>query len=94
MAILDHMLEARESVEEVYRLDLRSAFKDPKDADARKLIYTRLASGSSFLRDLVYTAWIESARSDPPATGAAVPNSPDNPNYNPATGSAPAPGKK
>src|SRR5262249_55227816 len=35
-AILDHMIEARQVVEEVYRLDLRGAFRDPKDADARK----------------------------------------------------------
>jgi hypothetical protein len=94
MAILDHMIEAREAVEEVYRLDLRGAFKDRDDAEAKKLVYSRLASGASFLRDLVYTAWIESAKADPPVRGADVPNSPENPRYNPATGSAPAPPKK
>jgi hypothetical protein len=90
-AILDHMILARESVEDVYRLDLRGAFKDPKDAEARKLVHTRLASGAAFLRDLVYTAWIESAKPVPPTSPADVPNNPDNPRYNPATGSAPAP---
>ncbi len=94
MAILDHMIEARDAVEEVYRLDLRSAFKDRDDAEARKLVYTRLASGASFLRDLVYTAWVESAKADPPARSVDVPNNPDNPRYNPATGSAPAHAKK
>jgi hypothetical protein len=93
MAILDHMLEARETVEQVYRLDLRGAFKDPSDAEAKKLVYTRLASGASFLRDLVYTAWIESAKPDPLVTGRDIPNDPENPRYNPATGSAPAPAK-
>lgn len=90
-AILDHMLEARQAVEDVYRLDLRGAFKDRTDADARKLVYTRLASGASFLRDLAYTAWIESAKPVSPVKPIDVPNNPENPRYNPATGSAPAP---
>jgi hypothetical protein len=92
-AILDHMIEARDAVEEVYRLDLRGAFKDRTDADARKLVYTRLASGASFLRDLAYTAWIESAKPLPVTKEIDIPNNPDNPHYNPATGSAPAPGR-
>jgi hypothetical protein len=90
-AILDHMIQARNSVEDVYRLDLRGAFKDPKDAGARKLVHTRLASGAAFLRDLVYTAWIESAKPVPQGKPVDLPNNPDNPRYNPATGSAPAP---
>jgi hypothetical protein len=85
------MIQARDSVEEVYRLDLRGAYKDPKDPDARKLIHTRLASGAAFLRDLVYTAWVESAKPVPPGQPIDLPNNPDNPKYNPATGSAPAP---
>jgi hypothetical protein len=91
IAILDHMIEARNSVEDVYRFDLRGAFKDNKDAEAKKLVYTRLASGATFLRDLAYTAWIESAKDDPPVKSTDVPNNPGNPKYNPATGSAPAP---
>jgi len=89
------MLEAREAVEDVYRLDLRGAFKDRTDSDAKKLVYTRLASGASFLRDLAYTAWLESAKPAPAVKPIDVPNNPENPRYNPATGSAPAPsGKK
>ena len=90
-AILDHMIQAREFVEDVYRLDLRGAFKDPKDADARKLVHTRLASGAAFLRDLVYRAWTESAKPVPQGKPIDLPNNPENPDYNPATGSAPAP---
>ena len=90
-AILDHMIEARAFTEEVYRLDLRGAFTKANDADARKLTCSRLASGASFLRDLVYTAWIESAT--PPSSGKPIESmsNPANPLYNPATGSAPAP---
>ena len=91
MAILDHMLEARAAAEDVYRLDLRGAFKEREDAEARKLVFTRLASGASFLRDLAYTAWIESAKPDAPVKDIDIPNNPQNPRYNPATGSAPAP---
>jgi len=89
-AILDHMIQARDSAEDVYRLDLRDAFKDRENAEAKKLVYTRLASGASFLRDLAYTAWIESAKPDPAVKEIDIPNNPENPRYNPATGSAPA----
>ena len=90
-AILDHMIEARGVVEDVYRLDLRGAFKDRADAEARKLVYTRLASGAGFLRDLAYTAWIDSAKPQTAVKPIDIPNNPENPRYNPATGSAPAP---
>jgi hypothetical protein len=93
-AILDHMIQARDSAEDVYRLDLRGAFKDPKDAEARKLVFSRLGSGAGFLRDLAYTAWIESSRPDPPVKDTDLPNSLQNPRYNPATGSAPASGPR
>ncbi|HEY2014349.1 MAG TPA: hypothetical protein VGH38_12655 [Bryobacteraceae bacterium] len=93
-AILDHMIEARGFVEDVYRLDLRGAFKNDSDAEAKKLVCTRLASGAGFLRDLVYTAWMESAQPVPPGSAIDLPNNPDNPRYNPATGSAPAPPKR
>jgi hypothetical protein len=88
---VDHMILARESVEDVYRLDLRGAFKDPANAEARRLVHTRLASGAAFLRDLAYTAWIETAKPVPPGSPIDRPNNPENPRYNPATGSAPAP---
>ena len=90
-AILDHMIEARGVVEDVYRLDLRGAFKERADAEARKLVYTRLASGAGFLRDLAYTAWLDSAKPQTAVNPIDIPNNPENPRYNPATGSAPAP---
>lgn len=89
-ATLDHSLEARDSVEDVYKADMRGAFAKKDDTEARELVYKRLASGASFLRDLVYTAWIESAK---PASRIDPTNrmeNPDNPKYNPAAGSAPA----
>jgi len=64
-ATLDHSLEAREFVEDVYRLDLRGAYGNKDDAEARELVYRRLAAGASLLRDLAYTAWIESVKPAP-----------------------------
>ena len=94
IAILDHMIQARGFAEDVYRLDLRNAFKKTDDAEAKKLVCTRLAAGASFLRDLVYTAWLESAVPGPPVKEIDRMNNPDNPRYNPAAGSAPAPKKR
>jgi hypothetical protein len=89
-ATLDHSLEAREWVEDVYRADLRGAFEKKDDTEARELVYKRLAAGASFLRDLAYTAWIESAKPVPRIDPIDRLENPANPRYNPATGSAPA----
>jgi hypothetical protein len=90
-ATLQHSLDSRNFVENIYRLDLRGAFKDKDDHEARELVYTRLAAGAAFLRDLAYTAWIESAKPVPAVKPIDRPENPENPRYNPATGSAPAP---
>ena len=92
-AILDHMIEARGFAEEVYRADLRDAFRKSGDQEARNLTCKRLAAGAAFLRDLAHTAWIESAKPVPPVKPIDNMSNPDNPRYNPATGSAPAPSR-
>jgi hypothetical protein len=90
-ATLQHSLDSRNFVEDVYRLDLRSAFKNKDDQEARELVYRRLAAGAAFLRDLAYTAWIDSAKPVPAVNAVDRPENPDNPRYDPAAGSAPAP---
>jgi hypothetical protein len=95
-ATLKHSLDSRNFVEDVYRLDLRRAFENRSDKEARELVSRRIAAGAEFLRDLAYTAWIDSATPAPPEEAvqtAADPENPENPRYNPATGSAPAPAK-
>ena len=89
-ATLDHSIEARNSVEDVYRADLRGAFQKKDDTEARELVYKRLAAGASFLRDLTYTAGIESAKPLPRIDPINRMENPENPRYNPAAGSAPA----
>jgi transposase len=93
-ATLKHSLEARNFVEDIYRLNLRDAFQKKDDQEARELVCKRMAAGAAFLRDLAYTAWIESAKPVPPVKSIDLPENPDNPKYNPATGSAPAPAKQ
>ncbi len=89
-AVLGHSLEAREFTEAVYRLDLRGGFTTRDDAEARDLAYSRLAAGAAFLRDLAYTAWMESTKPVPPVDAKEQMQNPANPRYNPAAGSAPA----
>ena len=90
-ATLTHSLDARNFVEDVYRLDLRGAFRNKDDQEAREMIYKRIAAGATFLRDLSYTAWIESAKPVPQVKPIDQPHNPENPKYNPAAGTAPAP---
>jgi hypothetical protein len=90
-AILQYSLDSRKFVESVYRLDLRGAFKNKDDREARELVYSRVAAGAAFLRDLAYTAWVDSARPVPAVKAIDQPENPANPRYNPAGGSAPAP---
>ena len=86
--ILGHLDEAGSHVEAIYQLDQRNAFADARDAEAREMVYSRTAAGASMLHDLVYRAWLESAL--PVAAGQPSPIDPNNPLYNPETGSAPA----
>jgi len=92
-ATLKHSLDARNFVEDVYRLDLRHAFENKDDREARGLVSKRMAAGAEFLRDLTYTAWIDSAKPVPPVKPIDLPENPENPRYNPATGSSPSPAK-
>jgi hypothetical protein len=87
-AVLHHLDDASTHVEEVYVLDKAGAFSDAKNQEAAALVKTQLAKASSLLRDLVYTAWVESGR---PMSSERQPNPIDSktPGYNPATGTAP-----
>jgi len=94
-AILEHLDRSHTRVEQVYQLDQQKAFEDAANAPGRELVYTCTGEAAAMLRDLVYTAWLESAAA-PGGTGTTMqPMNPKHPRYNPATGSAPAdrPGK-
>lgn len=96
-AILEHLDDAASHVEDVYQLDQKGAFADKTSRPGRDLATKQLAKAATLLRDLTYTAWVESGKpvsfgnaNDP--RQSANPISPANPTYNPATGTA-SPGK-
>jgi hypothetical protein len=89
-AILQHLDHSAAHVEEIYRLDKQGAFAGKSNEAAKELVNRQLAAAGQLLRDLLYTAWIESSRPAPART-PPDPSSPSSPRYNPATGSAPAP---
>lgn len=91
-AIIRHLDDASTHVVEVYEMDKRGAFSHADDAEAGRLVRQQLAKAAALLRDLTYTAWIQSgsAVSRPDAT--ANPISQSNPKYNPGTGTAPPDG--
>ncbi len=53
------------------------------------LVQRCTSEAAQMLRDLIYTAWLETGVSTP-VPGRLQPTDPRHPKYNPATGSAPA----
>lgn len=91
-AMLEALDAARADVEPIYQLDLEGAWEDAAHPQAREMVYRCSANGARLLRDLIYTAWTASGEpSVRGLRGAQNPISPENPAYNPETGSAPAP---
>jgi hypothetical protein len=63
-------------VEQIYAIDKVHGFDGAGSAEAKALVDERLAAGATELRDLIYTAWVDSATPLPryqAATPAAVP---------------------
>jgi hypothetical protein len=87
-AVLAFLDRAGDKMELVYQLDQRHALANPADKQARGLVYERTGDGASMLRDLISRAWRECAGSD---GGKARSLGPSNPDFDPETGSAPAP---
>jgi hypothetical protein len=52
-------------VEKVYQLEKAGGFVGAGTAESRDFTADRLAAGASMLRDLIYTAWLESAKPVP-----------------------------
>lgn len=70
-AMLAYLQRSNARVEAVYQLDREHAYEDKTHAKARALVFDCMADASSMLRNLVYTAWLDSAtplRMRPPAT--------------------------
>ena len=52
-------------VEEVYQLDKAGGFTGAGTPESRDFTAARLAAGASMLRDMIYTAWLDSAQPVP-----------------------------
>jgi hypothetical protein len=67
--------ESNSRVEDAYQLDKSGGFDPmkPVRADAKAFLTGRLAAGSSLLRDLWWSAWVNSAQSRRRGTPAPVP---------------------
>jgi hypothetical protein len=49
-------------VEKVYQLEKAGGFEGRGTAESRSFTAERLAAGASMLRDMIYTAWLQSAK--------------------------------
>ncbi len=57
-------------VERVYQLEKAGGFVGAGTAESREFTAERLAAGASMLRDMIYTAWLDSAQPVPDAHAA------------------------
>lgn len=89
-AVIAHLDDAGSFVEKVYELDAAGAYDDAGNAEARTLVRRQITRAAALLRDLAQTAWVRSGERVPMNPGDN-PVVPAHPQYNPATGSAPAP---
>jgi len=89
-AVLAHLERSHTRVERVYQLDRSGAYGDAGNSEARALVLMCTTDAATLLRDLIYTAWLGSGEPLAPVPGGLQPMNPLHPQYNPATGSAPA----
>ena len=54
--------QLRTYVEKVYQLEKAGGFVGAGSPESRDFTAERLAAGASMLRDMIYTAWVESAK--------------------------------
>ena len=59
---LAYLRTSQTYVEKVYQLEKAGGFTGAGSAESRDFTASRLAAGASMLRDLIYTAWVESAQ--------------------------------
>jgi hypothetical protein len=60
-----YLRESKTHVEQVYQLEKAGGFDGAGTAESREFTADRLAAGASMLRDLIYTAWVDSGNPVP-----------------------------
>ncbi len=61
-AYVAYLRHTKTYVEKVYQLEKAGGFVGAGTAESREFTAERLAAGASMLRDMIYTAWLESAK--------------------------------
>ena len=61
-AYVAYLRNTKTFVEKVYQLDKAGGFAGAGTEESREFTAARLAAGASMLRDMIYTAWLESAK--------------------------------
>jgi hypothetical protein len=61
-AYIAYLRQTAAHVEEVYQLEKAGGFSGKGSDESRQFTAARLAAGASMLRDMIYTAWVDSAR--------------------------------
>jgi methylenetetrahydrofolate--tRNA-(uracil-5-)-methyltransferase len=64
-----YLLTTHAQVAQVYRFDKQGGFDGHGSAASRSFTAERLAAGATMLRDMIYTAWIDSVRTKPDSGG-------------------------
>jgi hypothetical protein len=64
-AYVAYLRQTKTHVEKVYQLEKAGGFTGKGTAESREFTAERLADGASMLRDMIYTAWLESAKPVP-----------------------------
>ncbi|HEX5234318.1 MAG TPA: S1/P1 nuclease [Silvibacterium sp.] len=70
-AYLTYLRKSGSMTERVYQLDKEHGLDGAGTAESRQFTAERLAAGASMLRDLIYSAWLESAKPEPQRQGPA-----------------------
>jgi len=63
---LSYLWKSHSYVEQVYQLEKAGGFEGAGTAESRQFIEQRMAYGATMLRDMWYTAWLDSAVDPPP----------------------------
>jgi len=66
-AYVTYLRRTATHVERVYQLEKEGGFVGAGTAESREFTAKRLAAGASMLRDMIYTAWVDSAHPVPDA---------------------------
>jgi hypothetical protein len=61
-AYVAYLRHSKTYVEKVYQLEKAGGFVGAGTPESRAFTAERLAAGASMLRDMIYTAWLESAK--------------------------------